>query len=359
MSRPLRICLIASSRFPIREPFAGGLEALTFHLARRLVARGHEVSIFAAPGSEPSLPVTALQVPHFRASEAARSDVGAAPDQWLAEHHAYLQLMLELLDTGGDRFDVVHNNSLHHLPLAMAWTLKVPTVTTLHTPPVPWLESAVRLDAGRSEFAAVSAFTARAWAHAATCLPIPNGVDTDLWAPGHGGGGAVWSGRLVPEKAPHLAIDAARVAGLPIVLVGAAHDPAYFDAEIRPRLGPDAEYAGHLTQHDLVSLLGSAAVAVVTPAWDEPYGLVAAEAMSCGTPVAAFDRGALSEIVGPRAGRLATPGDPVDLGRAVAEAARLDRAGVRAGALADFTLERMVDDYERVYTTLVRGDLAA
>ncbi|WP_193609171.1 glycosyltransferase [Nocardioides lijunqiniae] len=359
MSAALRICLIASSRFPIREPFAGGLEALTFHLARRLVARGHDVSIFAAPGSEPGLPVTDLPLQPFVASEAARSDVGATPEQWLAEHHAYLSLMLDLLAQGRERFDVVHNNSLHHLPIAMAWSLPVPTVTTLHTPPVPWLESAVKLDAGRGAFTAVSAFTSRSWAHATPSTPIHNGVDTDQWSPGPGGGAAIWSGRLVAEKAPHLAIDAARVAGVPLVLAGAAHDPAYFETEIRPRLGRDVEYAGHLTQHELVDLLGAAAVAVVTPAWDEPYGLVAAEAMSCGTPVAAFERGALPEIVGASAGRLARPGDVGDLGRAIAEAVALDRAAVREAALSEFTLDRMVDDYERVYAGLVTGDLAA
>ena len=357
--RPLRICLIASSRFPIREPFAGGLEALIFHLARLLVRRGHDVSIFAAPGSEPGLLVTELPLDAFRPSPGARSDVGATPEQWIAEHHAYLHLMLDLQATGAGRFDLVHNNSLHYLPVAMAWSLGLPTVTTLHTPPIAWLESAVLLDGGRSTFTAVSSYTSSAWAHAVDSLPIHNGVDTDLWVPGPGGDGAVWSGRVVAEKAPHLAIEAARLTGMPLVLAGAAHDPAYFETEIRPRLGGGIEYAGHLTQRELVALLGSAGVAVVTPAWDEPYGLVAAEAMSCGTPVAAFRRGALPEIVSARAGRLARAGDVADLGRAMVEAAELDRDGVRDVALANFTLERMVDDYERVYAGLAPEDVAA
>ena len=183
MRGPLRICLVASSRFPVREPFAGGLEALTHGLARELVRRGHQVSLFAAPGSDPRLPVTALPVPTFTPSAAARADVGATPAEWMAEHHAYLGLMLELGRDGHRRFDVVHNNSLHHLPVAMAGSLTVPVVTTMHTPPLAWLESAAQLAQGAVTFTAVSAHTARAWAHVADCEVVLNGVDTASVAP--------------------------------------------------------------------------------------------------------------------------------------------------------------------------------
>ena len=96
MTGPLRICLIASSRFPVAEPFAGGLEAHTHSLASELIRRGHEVTLFAAPGSDPALGVTELGVEPFSSSPAARADVGARPEQWMREHHAYLKLMLDL-----------------------------------------------------------------------------------------------------------------------------------------------------------------------------------------------------------------------------------------------------------------------
>ncbi|WP_159502446.1 glycosyltransferase [Microbacterium sp. 18062] len=355
----LRICLIASSRFPIAEPFAGGLEAHTHALARSLVARGHDVTVYAAPGSDPALGVRALEVVPFAPTERARRDVSAPPDAWMREHHAYLALMLDLQRAGRRRFDVVHNNTLHHLPIAMAPALGMPMVTTLHTPPTPWLESAMRLGAGASTFVAVSRSTATQWGDTVTPLVIRNGVDVDRWTPGPGGDGAVWSGRLVPEKAPHLAIDAARAAGIPLVLVGPRHDEEYFAREVAPRLGGGVRYAGHLDSAELGALVGRSAVAVVTPRWEEPYGLVVAEAMACGTPVAAFARGGVVELVAPASGRTAPSDDVGGLARAIREAVALPRDAVRRHAERHLSLEGMVAGYEDLYRRLARPRLAA
>ena len=357
--RTLRICLIASSRFPIREPFAGGLEAHIHALARTLTARGHEVSVFAAPGSDPALDIHPLDVEEFDASAVARADVSAPPAAWMREHHAYLSLMLSLARSGGERFDVIHNNSLHHLPVAMSSTLSVPMITTLHTPPTPWLESALRLASSASTFVAVSDFTARQWRDVVRADVIRNGIDTGQWTEGPGGPRAVWFGRIVPEKAPHLAIDAARRAGFGIDIAGPAFDPAYFANEIRPRLGDDVRLLGHLGSAELSAVVGRSAVTVLTPRWEEPYGLVAAESMACGTPVATFARGGLVEVVGTGGGRLAAPDDVSALALSITDAAALPRAEVRAHALRYHSLEAMVDRYEDVYASMAPESRAA
>ena len=160
MSAPLRVALIASNRFPLCQPFAGGLEAHVWHLARALVERGHEVSLFAGSGSDLSLDCAALTVRELTLSAAAQADPSASPAAFMADHHAYLNLMVQLADPRSG-FDIVHNHSLHHLPVAMAPMLGTPMLTTLHTPPTPWLESALDVTGSAgTRFAAVSRHTA-------------------------------------------------------------------------------------------------------------------------------------------------------------------------------------------------------
>ncbi|MFJ5938519.1 glycosyltransferase [Streptomyces sp. NPDC093071] len=351
---PLRVALIASARFPVREPFAGGLEAHTWTPAKALTERGHRVALFAAPGSDPSLGLRELPVRRPVLTEDARADVSMPSESWTAEHHAYLRLMLDLARDGERRFDVVHNNSLHHLPVAMAPALRLPVVTTLHTPPTPWLESAVQSqDHCPVAFTAVSAHTAKAWhATVPAARVVRNGVDIRRWSVGPGGPHLVWSGRIVPEKGPHLAAEAARKAGLPLRMAGPVGDRRYFADRLAPLLGDGVEYVGHLGRDDLARLVGGAAAALVTPCWDEPYGLVVAEALACGTPVCGFDRGALGEILTPDCGRLAPADDAAVLADLVHETVRLDRRAARERAERFCSLDTMTDGYTALYEEL-------
>jgi glycosyltransferase involved in cell wall biosynthesis len=352
MSQPLRICLIASSQFPVSKPFMGGLEAHTHALASSLIRAGHDVSLFAAPGSDPELSVTALPLAPFSISDAARRDVSRTSESWMREHHAYLELMLSLARGRYGRFDVVHNNSLHHLPVAMSSFIEAPVVTTLHTPPLAWLESAAQFASDSCQFVAVSDSVAQSWRHVVTSVTVPSGIDSGFWEPGPGGGNALWFGRLVPEKAPHDALLAAHAAGRNLELAGPVHDEEYFREQVQPLMSAHDRYLGHLSDEELRRSVGRAEVVVVTPGWDEPFGLVAAEAMSCGTPVAAFDRGAMREVVGEASGVLAPAGDIRLLARAIDEAALLDRNAVRQHAVEHFSLDRMVEAYLSIYTQL-------
>ncbi|WP_373461224.1 glycosyltransferase [Streptomyces sp. WY228] len=164
--------------------------------------------------------------------------------------------------------------------------------------------------------------------------------------------GLVWSGRIVPEKGTHLAIEAAELSGRRLRIAGPVGDADYFEAYVRPRLGRTITYEGHLHQPDLCALVGSSAAAVVTPCWDEPYGLVVAEALACGTPVCGFARGALPEIVTPACGRLVEPGDSTALAKAVEPTIGLSRHDARRHAEASCSMDVMTARYERFYRSV-------
>jgi glycosyltransferase involved in cell wall biosynthesis len=358
VTRSLRIAIIGASRFPIAEPFAGGLEAQIWALTTDLTRRGHQVTLFAAPGSDPALNAQLLPVHRPRISPAARTDVSMCPEEWLDAHHAYLQLMLSLQGRGGASYDVVHNHSLHYLPIAMADAVACPLVTTLHTPPTPWLESAVQLaKPGSVTYVAVSDHAANAWRHLIPQVRVVrNGIDTTKWQPGPGGGALVWSGRITPEKGTHLAVAAARLTQCDLYIAGPISDRAYFETEIAPHLDRSIRYLGHLPHHQLTAVVGAARACLVTPCWDEPFGLVVAEALACGTPIIGFRAGAIPELTDSSCAHLVPPGDVAALAAAISRVNQLSRSHARDKAVQVWSSGAMVDGYETLYTEVLDAD---
>lgn len=344
----MRIGIIAHLKHPIAEPFAGGLEMHTHLLAQSLRHRGHAVTLFASSKSEPGIGLEAI------CAETAIQATGtteATDIPFFQEHHAYLSLMNDLRHRS---FDIIHNNSLHYLPVAMADSLPMPMVTTLHTPPFCWLESGIRLCSARNHsFVAVSRSVAGLWRHVThSDTVVLNGIDLQKFA-FHAQPDVdpylVWYGRIVPEKGLHLAIEAARLVGLPLRIAGPVLDEDYYRTSIAPALGKDAIHVGHLAHRGLAQLVGGARAFLCTPMWDEPYGLVVAEALACGVPVAAFARGAVPEILDATCGVMATPDDVASLAQAALSALTLNRRACRTRAKQMCDAERMVDKYEALY----------
>ncbi|WP_080697048.1 glycosyltransferase [Mycobacterium asiaticum] len=355
MRSPQRIAVIAHNHHPIREPYAGGLEAHVGHLARALVREGHQVTLFAAADSDLGPAHPGLAIDTLQRSSAASGPFplpGAVKD---SDHKAFVALMTWLAEGGAADYDVIHNHSLHYVPILMAPRLGTPMLTTLHTPPFPVLEAAVGAVRRRGlTFAAVSRQAAAVWAHTGIdTAVVPNGIDVARWPAGPGGRYVVWSGRIVGEKGPHLAIEAAQHSGHPLVLAGPVVDDEFFRRRIGPQLGARVRYAGHLDQHRLAALVGGAAAALVTPLWDEPYGLVVAEAMACGTPVVAFARGGIPELVDERCGRLVPPGDVAAMARGIPVVTELSRTQVRRIAVARHDVSAMVAKYVALYRSLL------
>ena len=343
--RSLRVAVLAHLRHPIAEPFQGGMEAHTALLVRALVAAGHRPVLFAAAGSAPDLPLEPV-APDGYERHLAWARWHGTPElaAWLtrAYQHAWRSVR-----AGG--FDVVHNNTVFAALPGWAVRDRMPMVTTLHVPPFPLLATA--LSEGEAEWHAAtvpSRDQQRIWQRATGITPVvvPNGIALDRWPyDAAGGDRAIWFGRITPTKGTAEALRAASLAGIGLDVAGPVEDPEYF-ATLRPLWGREHRYLGHLAGSALAAAVGGSAVALCTPLWDEPFGLVAAEALACGTPVAALARGALPDVIGD-AGALGD--DVAELADAIGRARLVPRDRCRARAESRFAAAAMIDRYVALY----------
>ena len=219
----------------------------------------------------------------------------------------------------------------------------LPVLHTLHLPPiVPAVVSAAsRVPASR--LATVSRSCAGLWRQAGVegGRLLPNGVPNVRFPAERVERVALVAGRISPEKGIDHAIAAARAIGLPVRVAGAHYDPAY-EVDLR-----GVEVLGSVPRDELRRLMARSAVTICAVRWDEPFGMVAAEAQMAGCPVAAYRRGAMPEVLEDGvSGRLAPPDQVASLSEAIAGCLGLDRAAVRASAERRLGLDAVLDRYE-------------
>ena len=326
-----------------------------WHLARALTERGHHVSVFAAPGSDPDVGCTPL---------AAVRDLTLSPVASSRYVHA----------RGGihDRPPRIPHVDAHTRPLDRVRSHPQSQPSSFadrdgshafhsyvdhgaYSADSLWPESALTVTrATGTELAAVSEHTAAAWRTIASRITVvPNGIDIDRWPLGPGGAYLVWFGRITPEKAPHMAIAAAQRARMPLVVAGPISDPPYFADQVAPHLDKDIRYAGHLNQTESGPPRRRCRRGPCDADVDEPYGLVVAEAMSCGTPVVAFARGGVPELVGDTGGQLVPPADIAGMAQAIPAAIGLPRTQVRCHAVRRCSLDSMLAAYLTRYRQMI------
>jgi glycosyltransferase involved in cell wall biosynthesis len=348
----LDIALTASLVSPIVPAEANGPHAVIVDLARGLAARGHRTTIYAAAGSR----VSHARVVQIDVSpDAARAQVrpgSATPSGSQPDLGADFRRMFDAVRAGGH--DVLSQHAFD--APAIGARPGVPVLHTLHLPPIV-AEVVVAARDADAPLAMVSAASRADWQRVGVraAWVLRNGVPDRGYRTPPPEPAALVCGRISPEKGTAVAIRVARAAGLIPWIAGDVYDEAYFEAEVRPLLN-GAEWFGAVERARLADLMGCAAVLIMPIAWEEPFGLVAAEAQVAGCPVVAYRRGALPEVVQDGAsGVLAEPDDEVDLTDAVSAALSLDRAAVRASALARLGVERMVGDYEAALTAVASG----
>jgi len=335
----VKIAVLASPVTPLRPAQLGGAQAFLCDLAAGLARRGHRVRLFCTEGSDvPGVELVTVPAPPDAAAALVMPGGGAAPAPSPGVTAA-LASMFEAVRSA--RFDAVSQHAFDAPAFELARGF--PVLHTLHLPPiVPAVVSAASGVEPR-RLATVSRACRAAWRAAGVEVGevLLNGVE-DLPVVGPPEQAALIAGRISPEKGIEHALAAARAAGLSVRVAGAQYDPGY-DVDLA-----GAEGLGSLTRRDLRSVMARSAVTICAVRWDEPFGMVAAEAQMAGCPVAAYRRGALPEVVEEGvSGALAAPDDVEALGDAVRRCLTLDREAVRASARRRLGLDAALDRYEQ------------
>jgi glycosyltransferase involved in cell wall biosynthesis len=333
----MHVAMVAPPWFTVPPDAYGGIEEVVGDLTRALVARGNQVTLIGA--GEDRTPAdfeqTYKEPPSDRLGEPLPEVLHAA---------AAAQILAEL------DVDVVHDHTLAG-PLTAAGR-PAPTVATMHGPMDGELGEYYRTLGETVSLVAISEAQRAMAPDLNWVATVPNGIDVrsfpfreekEDWL--------LFIGRFNPDKAPHLAIDAARAAGRSIVLAGKLNEPAeeeYFTSMIRPRLGREVTYVGEVDAEQKRDLYARAACLLFPVQWPEPFGLVMIEAMACGTPVVALDSGSVSDVVVDGTTGIVCA-RPEEFPAAIAKARQLRPGDCREHVLRHFDIDVMADGYEAVY----------
>jgi len=343
--KTMRIAQVAPLYESVPPKLYGGTERIVSYLTEELVRQGHEVTLFASGDSMTG----ATLVPACAAS--LRLDPNCV------DRLAYHVLMLEEVLRQKDNFDIIHYH-IDYLHFPISRRELVPNITTLHGR-LDLADLVPIYDVFR-EIPLVSISDAQR-------EPLPwvnwqgtvyHGMREDHLSAGPGDGGYLaFLGRISPEKGIDEAINIAKLSGMPLKIAAKVDrdDREYFETVIKPQMNhPLVEFLGEIGYPDKNEFLGKAAALLFPINWPEPFGIVMMEAMACGTPVIAYPRGSVPEII-----LDGINGVIVRSARAAAEAVRnignIDRAHCREEFERRFTARRMAEDYLALYERLVKG----
>jgi glycosyltransferase involved in cell wall biosynthesis len=336
----MRIAIVSTPFIRVPPAGYGGTELFCHELAEELHARGHDVTLFTTGGSAAPCRLRWLY-----------------PDpSWPPHpHDEILHATWAMSAAVAAGAEVVHLNSALGIPLSRL--LDAPVVYTIHHHHEPATSRLYRAYPDVA-YVAISHRQRELSAPLPGAVVIHHGLRPERYPPSEEEDGYLLHlGRYAPEKGTHLAIDVAAAAGLPLLLAGRTHaqDAAYFAAEVAPRLGrPGVEELGEADRSRKIALLRRARAVVCPLRWEEPFGLVAIEAMLSGTPVLGFARGSFPEIVEEGVtGFLAPPDDVAALARLASRLAGFDRAACARRARERFTASAMTDAYEALYRRVI------
>ncbi|MBI2639556.1 MAG: glycosyltransferase family 4 protein [Candidatus Sungbacteria bacterium] len=352
-TKKLRIAQVAPLWFTIPPKGYGGIERIVSMLTEELTRRGHAVTLFAAPGSRTSAKL--ISVFDKPLSEA---NIPWSNPIWNLRN---LSTAFEMADKGA--FDIIHS----HLDL---WALffqnltKVPSIHTMHNPLYRTNADATKNErlrlfteeASRTNIVFISKSARKlAMVNLPKSRVIYNGIDLKHFRFNKKGGEHfIWIARMNKHKGVENAIAACEQINARLLLAGRI-DPTqreYFEKMIKPHLNEKIRYVGELKDNKLSEFYGRAKALLYPIEWEEPFGLVVAEAMACGTPVIAYKRGSMEELIKDGESGFVVESDIGKLIEAMKKVDTVDRVAVRKHTKDNFSKERMVDEYEKLYYEL-------
>jgi glycosyltransferase involved in cell wall biosynthesis len=344
---PLRIAQVGPVATSVPPPRSGSIESLTALVTDGLVAAGHSVTLFATGESRTRAAL------HATFARGYRQD----PENWPWELCEMINISAAIERAAA--FDIIHYQAKYH-PFALPFgrLAAVPVITTLHHAPGEREVALWTRHYPDAPFIAISQAQARAMTGLNIVGVVPHAIDVPAFpftpVPGDY---LLFLGRFIESKGVLEAIDIARQIDMPIVLAAEAND--YYREKVAPLVdGNRVVYAGEVANDAKAALLGGARALLYPVQSGEPFGLVLAEATTCGTPVAALDRGAVREVV--EDGVTGGVFDSLDaLAAGLSRVLALDRGRVRAVAAERFSVERMAAGYTAIYRALVDRTAAA
>ena len=357
-TRPLRIAQIVAPVESVPPERYGGTERVVSVLTEELVRGGHEVTLFASGDSHTSARLVPI------------ADRAVWHDPRYEDPLPFMMTALDKLYSMADEFDIIHNHmGFYTYPMARAHR-SVPTVSTLHSRlDIPEWQLLYRRFA---DLPVVSISDAQRhpipWANWLATIYHGIALDEFPYQP-RGRNYLAFLGRISPEKGLDAAIRVAQRAGLPLKIgarmpLDQPHNPEaradwrYWNDEVKPLINlPGVEYVGEVGAADKAELLGGASALLFPIHWPEPFGLVMAEALACGTPVIGFPCGSVPEVIEDGVTGFVVP-DEDGMVRAIERVHEIERSRCRWAAELRFSPTAMADRYEDVYRRLIEAGSA-
>lgn len=361
--KKLKIATMVTGHFTTPPPM-GTIYApmdIAVAVSEGLQRRGHEVTFFAPEGSDIKIShvesggLNPLQqnegLPILKGEKVGGAEVSKIFNLWD-------QYLLSLMYKGAleGKFDILHIHPVDRaLPFGFA-VQNIPTVYTLHDPIYPWRAEIFRMFASRNQhYVSISDAQRKPASDLNWLATIYNGIDLDAFPFSKSHDNYLFfTGRLHPEKGVAEAVQVAKMTGEKLLIAGPPVTGEYWDKKIAPYLNDKIQYIGFVPREKLFKYYQKAKATLMPIQWEEPFGLVLTESMACGTPVIAFNRGSVPEIViDGKTGFIIKNNNLKKMADAVKKIDKINRADCRKHVEQNFSIQRMIDRYEEEFYGLI------